>query len=100
MDVHAVELETTARARARNQIVEPIDRPEKRRLATSRRTDERRDASGLDVERNVVQCLVGSVPERELFGVDGSRPDVLGRGAMRHGSVLGGGYAAGRRAER
>jgi hypothetical protein len=57
-------------ARARDDVVHPVQRPQERALAAARRPDERRHLLGRDLRRDVEERLLAAVEERQPRHVD------------------------------
>ena len=96
VDLLPVDGHGTGDARRRNELVHPVQRPEKRALAASRRTDARGDPMGGDAHRHAVEgprlaVEAAQVPDVDLrrgiddLGLAAARRDV-GQGRYRHGA--------------
>ena len=79
VDVDAVDEHGALDARARDDVVHPVQRAEERALAAARRADERRDEIRAELDRDVVQRLLRAVVEVHAADVDlDRRPAAVG----------------------
>ena len=83
VDVLVVHLERAGDLHVVDQVVHPVQASQQRRLAASRRTDERGCLPVVDVQRDVEERLLRPVEEVGVLDSDGDR--------MRFASPLGGG---------
>ena len=66
VDVLAVDLDVSLDARARDDVVHPVERAQERALAAARRPDERRDQVRRDVDRDCLERPLGAVVEVQV----------------------------------
>ena len=68
VDVRTVELDLAGDARGRDRVVHAVQAAQEGRLAAARRTDERRDAIFVNVDRDVLQRLLLAVVNVDAAG--------------------------------
>ncbi len=98
-DAAVLEADVAFDANAVDQVVEPVDAAQQRRLAAARGADEGRDLLFGDVERDVLERLLLAVPERQILDAqDGVLDRRMGRRIDRDraGNRRGGGLNLGR----
>ncbi len=79
VEVDAVVEQPAVDARARDEVVHPVQAAQERRLAAARRPDQRRDRVLVDLERGVLDRRRGAVVDREVLHVE-DRLALLSRG--------------------
>src|SRR5438105_4291815 len=80
VDAVAVEAEVPLVSHSWNEIVEPLDRAQKRRFAATRRANKRGYRVWLHCHRYSVECLIFPVPEGEASCLDGANRARFERG--------------------
>src|SRR5207253_9686782 len=71
IDAVAIEAEISLVAHSWNEVVEPVDRAQKRRFAATRRANKRGYRVWLHCHRYSVECLLLPVPQGEGSCLDG-----------------------------